>query len=40
MTALEIAERLGYCSPEKTQELLNEADEIAAMIVGLSRSLV
>jgi four helix bundle protein len=40
MTALEIAERLDYCSPEKTQALLNEADEIAAMIVGLSRSLV
>lgn len=40
MTALEIAQRLGYCSLEKTQELLDEADEIAAMIVGLSRSLV
>ncbi|MBE9506478.1 MAG: four helix bundle protein [Chloroflexi bacterium] len=40
MTALEIAQRLAYCSPEKTQELLDEADEIAAMIVGLSRSLV
>jgi four helix bundle protein len=40
MTALEIAQRLGYCSPEKTQELLDEADEIAAMIVGLSRSRV
>jgi four helix bundle protein len=40
MTALEIGQRLGYCSLEKTQVLLNEADEIAAMIVGLSRSLV
>ena len=39
MTALEIAQRLTYCSPEKTQALLSEADEIAAMIVGLSRSL-
>lgn len=40
MTALEIAQRLAYCSPEKTQELLDEADEIAAMIVELSRNLV
>jgi len=40
MAAPEIAKRLGYCSPEKTRELLDEADEIAAMIVGLSRSLV
>ena len=39
MTALEIAQRLGYCSPEKTQGLLKEANEIAAMTVGLSRSL-
>lgn len=39
MTALEIAQRLTYCSPDKTQVLLTEADEIAAMIVGLSRSL-
>ncbi len=40
MTALEIAQRLGYCSPEKTRELLGKADEIAAMTVGLSRSLI
>jgi four helix bundle protein len=40
MTALEIAQRLEYCSLEKTQALLDEADEIAAMTVGLSRSLV
>jgi hypothetical protein len=40
VVALEIAQRLGYCSLEKTQELLDEADEIAAMMVGLSRSLV
>ncbi len=39
MTALEIAQRLGYCSPDGTQTLLSEADQIAAMIVGLSRSL-
>lgn len=39
MPALEIAQRLTYFSPEKTQALLSEADEIAAMIVGLSRSL-
>jgi len=32
MTALEIAQRLGYCSPEKTRELLDEADEIAAVL--------
>jgi len=40
MTALEIAQRLAYCSSEQVQELLGEVDEIAAMIVGLSRSLV
>ena len=39
MTAMEIAERLTYCSPEKAQALQREADEIAAMVVGLSRSL-
>jgi four helix bundle protein len=39
MTASEIAQRLGYCSPDETQALLSEADQIAAMIVGLSRSL-
>jgi four helix bundle protein len=40
MTALEIAQRLDYCTLEKTSELLAEADEIAAMIVGLSRKLI
>jgi four helix bundle protein len=40
MTALEISHRLSYSSSEKTKELLDEADQIAAMIVGLSRSLV
>jgi four helix bundle protein len=39
MTALEIAQRLAYCSPEKTRALLTEADEIAAMTSGLGRSL-
>ena len=39
MTALEISQRLGYCPSERTQALLDEADEIAAMTVGLSRSL-
>jgi len=39
MTASEIAQRLGYCSPDETQALLSEADQIAAMIVGLARSL-
>jgi four helix bundle protein len=39
MSALEIAERLGYCKTEELQPLLDEADEVAAMTVGLSRSL-
>ncbi len=39
MTALEIAHRLGYCALERNQTLLAQADEIAAMLVGLSRSL-
>jgi prolyl-tRNA editing enzyme YbaK/EbsC (Cys-tRNA(Pro) deacylase) len=39
MTALEVAQRLGYCTPEGIQTLLAEADEVAAMVVGLSRSL-
>jgi four helix bundle protein len=40
MSALEIAKRLGYCRYEELKNLLEESDEIAAMIVGLSRSLV
>jgi len=40
MTALEIAERLGYCKSEELKPLLDEADEVAAMTVGLSRSLI
>jgi len=40
MTALEIAERLGYCKDDELKPLLDEADEVAAMTVGLSRSLI
>ncbi|NIS78904.1 MAG: four helix bundle protein [Anaerolineales bacterium] len=40
MSTLEIAQRLGYSTPKKTQGLLKQADEIAAMFVGLSRNLV
>jgi four helix bundle protein len=39
MTALEVALRLAYCPGEATEALLSEADEIAAMVVGLSRTL-
>ena len=39
MTGLEIGSRLGYCADQRVNALLQEADEIAAMIVGLSRSL-
>jgi four helix bundle protein len=39
MAALEIGQRLGYCAPDHAQTLLAESDEIAAMLVGLSRSL-
>ncbi|MES0350353.1 MAG: four helix bundle protein [Desulfobacteria bacterium] len=40
MTALEISQNLGYSSSEKMAGSQDEADEIAAMIVGPSRSLV
>lgn len=40
MSALEIAEKLGYMTAQKPLPLQDEADEIAAMIVGLSRKLV
>jgi four helix bundle protein len=40
MSALEIANRLGYCVNAKHESLQDEADEIAAMLVGLSRRLV
>ena len=39
MTGLEIGRRLGYCTDQQVNALLQEADEIAAMIVGLSKSL-
>ena len=39
-TALKNAQNLNYCSAEGPEALLDEADEIAAMIVGLSRKLV
>ena len=39
MTALEIALRLGYCQAKQRDELNQEADEIAAMISGLIKSL-
>lgn len=39
MTCLEIAFRLNYCSKEDFDRLITEADEIAAMIVGFSKSL-
>lgn len=39
-SALEIARNLNHCSVDNSDALLDEADEIAAMIVGLSRKLV
>jgi four helix bundle protein len=39
MTGLEIGCRLGYCTDQRAGVLTQETDEIAAMIVGLSRSL-
>lgn len=39
MTCLEIAYRLDYCKKEGFNKLIAEADEIAAMIVGFSKSL-
>ena len=39
MTALEIAERLTYCRHEQISILLEEADEIAAMLVGLAKKM-
>jgi four helix bundle protein len=40
MSALEIAKRLGYCGDQELMSLLDKVDQIAAMIVGRSRSLV
>jgi four helix bundle protein len=39
MTALEIAERLKLASKSEVQRLLDEADQIAGMLVGLGKSL-
>jgi four helix bundle protein len=39
MTALEIAQGLGYCAAADTQPLLDEADEIAAMTYGFAKTL-
>lgn len=39
MTCLEIALRLDYCKKEDHDRLIAEADEIAAMISGFSKSL-
>jgi len=39
MTAIDIARGLKYFSSERADALLAEADEIAAMIVGLMKSL-
>jgi len=39
MICLEIAFRLKYCGKEEYDGLIAEADEIAAMIVGFSKSL-
>ena len=39
MTCLEIALRIGYCNKENYARLTAEADEIAAMIIGFTKSL-
>lgn len=39
MTCLEIALKLKYCEKEDYEKLIAESDEIAAMIVGFSKSL-
>ncbi len=39
MACLDIALRLKYCTKEKFEKLVAEADEIAAMIAGFSKSL-
>jgi four helix bundle protein len=40
MSALEIARKLGYITANEPTQLLDEVDELAAMIVGLSRKLI
>jgi four helix bundle protein len=39
MTALELADRLGFCSTARAKELLGEADQIAAMLYSLRKKL-
>jgi four helix bundle protein len=39
MTCLEIALKLNYCERNEFDRLIVEADEIAAMISGFSKSL-
>ena len=39
ITALEIAQRLGYCKNPQIAPLAKEADEIAAMLTGLIKRL-
>ncbi len=39
LTAIELAVKLEYCSREQVEVLLDEADQIAAMIVGLAKRL-
>jgi four helix bundle protein len=39
MTAVEIAQRLTYCTPQQAAQINQEADEIAAMLTGLIKSL-
>ena len=39
MTGIEIARRLTYCADQRANTLNQEVDEVAAMIVGLIKSL-
>ena len=39
ITCLDIAKKLEYCAEDEFGKLLSESDEIAAMIVGLMKSL-
>lgn len=39
MTCLEIALKLNYCKRKEYERLITEADEIAAMITGFSKSM-
>ncbi len=39
LAGFEIAERLGYCTPNEIADVVREGNEIAAMLQGLGRSL-